>query len=295
MGNTHQTASKSYVLKRPWYNHDDKLIDVPSAVWSWMKGVPDTMLTSCLAIPGTHDSCALYGTQFAECQSLSLWSQLQGGIRWLDIRCRWYKDGLPIHHEIIYQKLNFNDVLLTVTKFLRTYPSEGVFISIMQEYDAADNSANTTFEGLVTRYCDPYADFFLDKSKTDPPTMKEMRGKILVFKRFDGDFGYGAIKMKEDLGDCYDNYKIFDYNQLLTEKIPAVKDFLKRDKKKEKFNVLFLSGNTWHYSPCYQANAINETIGELCKNDKDLAKNCIVAMDYPGLEMINTIIHSNFA
>ena len=74
------------------------------------------------------------------CQSLSLIVQLLVGIRFLDIRCRHYRNGLPIHHEAFFQKADLSDVLSTTVSFLSTHPSEVIFMRIKEEYDAEGNN-----------------------------------------------------------------------------------------------------------------------------------------------------------
>ena len=55
---------------------------------AWMKRLPDNKKLSELSIPGTHDTCARFGGDFAQCQSLALRDQFSIGLRFLDIRCR---------------------------------------------------------------------------------------------------------------------------------------------------------------------------------------------------------------
>jgi len=149
---------------------------------NWMKEIPDDAPLSSLAIPGTHDTGALYedfpGT--STCQNLTLEKQLDAGVRFLDIRCRRVGDSFAIHHGMVFQRMSFDDVLEIVSKFLDENPSETVVMSINEEYAAKDpaRSFEETFEEYLKR--DP-ARWYLDE---ELPTLGAVRGRIVLFRRF---------------------------------------------------------------------------------------------------------------
>ena len=84
---------------------------------NWMSSLPDSRPLSQLSIPGTHDTMARYGGDIAQTQSMTLSMQLQAGVRALDIRCRHINNAFAIHHGLIYQNANFDDVLSVVRDF----------------------------------------------------------------------------------------------------------------------------------------------------------------------------------
>ena len=106
---------------------------------SWMSKVPDDRSLGELSIPGTHDSCALYGGFVARTQTMSLTDQFGAGIRWFDIRLVLDGDTLKTHHGIIDEHMTLSDVLQTLVTCLDTQASmdtrssEAVFISIKDE------------------------------------------------------------------------------------------------------------------------------------------------------------------
>src|SRR5262249_28574733 len=51
----------------------------------WMKWVPDDTNLTEMSLPGTHDTMSLYGGGIPETQSMKLRSQLNAGIRVIDI------------------------------------------------------------------------------------------------------------------------------------------------------------------------------------------------------------------
>ncbi|PHM27526.1 phosphatidylinositol-specific phospholipase C domain-containing protein [Xenorhabdus innexi] len=104
----------------------------------WMKNIDDKKSIALLSVPGTHESCATYSPDrdlfgVIICQTLSVETQLQKGIRFLDIRCRAIDGIFAIHHDLVYQKINFGDVLNQCIDFLSSHPSETIFMRIKQE------------------------------------------------------------------------------------------------------------------------------------------------------------------
>lgn len=77
-------------------------------------------------------------------QASSLTTQLESGLRALDIKCRHYQNGFSIHQGIIYLNSDLGGVLRTVQSFLSSYPSEVVLMHIVEEYNPSGNSR--TFE-----------------------------------------------------------------------------------------------------------------------------------------------------
>jgi 1-phosphatidylinositol phosphodiesterase len=107
---------------------------------NWMEEIDDNLLLSQITIPGTHDTCALYGGDLPICQTLSIIDQLKHGVRALDITCRHYQNTFPIHHDRFYQNIDFGDVQESCIYFLRAFPSETILMHIKEEYD---NEGNT--------------------------------------------------------------------------------------------------------------------------------------------------------
>ncbi len=91
---------------------------------TWMSTLDNGVPLRQLTIPGTHSSMSTgtWGDAF-QTQASSLSTQLASGIRALDIRCRHYQNGFPIHERLIYLNVDLGGVLTTVQNFLTTYPS----------------------------------------------------------------------------------------------------------------------------------------------------------------------------
>jgi 1-phosphatidylinositol phosphodiesterase len=154
----------------------------------WMEYVDDSASLGDLTIPGTHDSGALYesfsGT--AKCQDLTIGEQLDIGVRYLDIRLRHIDDALVVHHGSVYQHQNFDDVLTQVTDFLATYPSEVVVMEVSEEYTSSN--ITRTFEETFNTYAEnsAYSSYWWRHSYV--PTVGDVRGKIVLLRRFSGSF-----------------------------------------------------------------------------------------------------------
>ncbi|MDW7690612.1 phosphatidylinositol-specific phospholipase C [Flammeovirgaceae bacterium SG7u.111] len=158
-----------------------------SAVYSlsnWMGAIDGNLILSQFTIPGTHDSGArfdhaiLSGT--AKCQDLTIGQQLESGTRFLDIRCRHYYDSFTIHHGVVYQQMNFDDVLNYCFNFLDANPSETIIMSVKKEHTDEGNtqSFEATFDGYVA--ANPNRWYLAE----NVPALKDVRGKIVLLRRF---------------------------------------------------------------------------------------------------------------
>lgn len=221
------------------YSHDD---DLKTSNLKWMKDIPDNTKLTELSMPGTHDTMALYGIEYAVCQKLTLEKQLESGIRALDIRCRHIEDKFAIHHGAYFQKIMFGAVLEIIANFLRSNPTEFIIMRVKQEYKPENNKK--TFDEVFEGYWANPAYPFLKVNGIDPDdiTIEMLRGKILVLDNFSNSITYGTR---------YYDFNIQDYWELATitklyAKWEAVKEQLQitNESKKGKY-INFLSG-----SPC---------------------------------------------
>lgn len=162
---------------------------------SWMTSIPDDQPLSEVTMPGTHNTMALYGGIYSECQSWSLASQLRAGIRFLDIRVRHVTGNLTIHHGVSYQRAHFGHVLEGVAEFLQGYPNETVLMRIREELSETYN-----IYGPVVDYIHRYAHWDLLWHSRLVPTMGEARGKLIILQDFRGpDLGmrYGSLDISD--------------------------------------------------------------------------------------------------
>lgn len=160
----------------------------------WMKYVDDNKYLDELSIPGTHDSgtCSVDNdtepqSSQAKCQQDYIPTQLLEGIRYFDIRLgKDDKNGDPgIDHGRCYLLkkdggyMHLSDVIGYFKTFLSEKPSEALIMLVSRGNDeATDESVTTAFAKVMGK--DP--DLFYTSSRV--PTLGEVRGKIVLLRRF---------------------------------------------------------------------------------------------------------------
>ncbi|WP_349408911.1 phosphatidylinositol-specific phospholipase C [Pseudalkalibacillus sp. SCS-8] len=207
---------------------------------SWMENIPGSKKLSELNIPGTHETCALYGGPGPECQTMSLKEQLNAGIRFIDIRCRHIKNAFTIHHAAYYQHKNFRDVLNDCISFLNEQPQETIIMFIQPTGTREDCTRD--FDATFLSYLkDNESMWYLDKKI---PTLDEVRGKIVLIRRFDMNkrktLGIDVTNWKENttffIDIPYAQFRVQDFYKLLTyfnidEKWNMVESFMNEAQK----------------------------------------------------------------
>jgi 1-phosphatidylinositol phosphodiesterase len=281
-----------------------------------------------MSIPGTHQTCARrLGAAFV-CQALSLASQLRAGIRFLDIRCRHYKTGMPIHHAANYQgywfdkKFQFEDmadpcVLDDCIAFLRAHPRECIIMSIRMELpwyreDAADAAANggEWFSDCVCKSIEHTRDFWFDPAtlgapERPPPLLGMVRGKIVLVRGFLDNFratwpdevrtrarGWqrdGAVLHEQD------EYRVYSWS--LGAKFNWIAKTSDRARGLNLWYSNFTSGSEG-LAPSDVAKAINPRVAgylDLCRPTSGPDGVGMLAMDFPGDGLIQKVVALNSA
>ena len=157
----------------------------------WMKYVDDNKFLDELSIPGTHDSgtCSVDNdtepqSSQVKCQQDYIPTQLLDGIRYFDIRLG-KGDDPGIDHGIFYllkkdgNYLHLSDVIGYFKTFLNENPSEALIMLASRGNDEA------TDESITTAFAKVMADnpnLFYTSSHV--PTLGEVRGKIVLLRRF---------------------------------------------------------------------------------------------------------------
>lgn len=195
---------------------------------SWMRDIPDNARVLSLSIPGSHNSCSVGGILgFSKTQNLDLSDQLNAGIRFLDIRLSHYQDNLFVHHDVVHMGKCYADVLSSCSTFLTLYPSETILLSVKDEgrHDSMlgrfapsrvfgksrgdpmnwvirSNSFEDAFKARTwERVEDPSLfynlasplpdDSLVNANLTSKTTLGEVRGKIILLRRFEAGQGVG--------------------------------------------------------------------------------------------------------
>lgn len=172
-------------IQPSWYFNE---ADLPGPT-RWMTNLPDGLLVTQLDIPGTHDSGALYDHPLledtAKCQYYGIWDQLNMGVRYLDIRCRMINNFFTIHHGMVYQHLNYDDVLTDCRNFLQANPGETILMHVKPEHTV--EGCTKTFEEIFADYVRRYPNLFYQPSDNRFPFLGQTRGKIVLVRRFGWD------------------------------------------------------------------------------------------------------------
>lgn len=157
----------------------------------WMKYVDDNKFLDELSIPGTHDSgtCSVDNdtepqSSQVKCQQDYIPTQLLEGIRYFDIRLGKGDDPGIDHGDYYLLKkdayfMHLSDVIGYFKTFLNENPSEALIMLVSRGNDeATDESVTTAFANVM----DNNSDLFYTSSHV--PTLNEVRGKIVLLRRF---------------------------------------------------------------------------------------------------------------
>lgn len=168
--------------------HTNNSISLPT----WMSQLPSTLPLSALSIPGTHNSHTTYrALPSVRCQLHPLSTQLENGIRFLDIRVQ------PVHATDISKKDLYlvhgafpvsltgpkylAPLLETCYAFLRANPRESILISLKREGIGSSTDPHLA-QILETHYITPNAEFWYTEPKM--PYLGAARGKLVLLRRY---------------------------------------------------------------------------------------------------------------
>lgn len=157
----------------------------------WMSHVEGNKYLDELSIPGTHDSgtCSVDNdtepqSSQAKCQQDYIPTQLLEGIRYFDIRLGKGNDPGIDHGSCYLLKkdghfMHLSDVVGYFKKFLNENPSEALIMLVSRgNNEATDESLTTAFAKVL----DDNPKLFYTSSRV--PTLNEVRGKIVLLRRF---------------------------------------------------------------------------------------------------------------
>ena len=197
----HKRKSIPWELELVGYSIDKTNATVSSIDWityssyvdgpCWMSYVDGNKFLDELSIPGTHDSgtCSVDNdtepqSSQAKCQQDYIPTQLLEGVRYFDIRLG--KGENPgIDHGACYllkkdgNFMHLSDVIGYFNTFLSENPTEALIMLVSRGNDEATDESLTTALGKVF---DENPNLFYTSSRI--PTLGEVRGKIVLLRRF---------------------------------------------------------------------------------------------------------------
>lgn len=213
----------------------------------WMKRIDGERSIADMTIPGTHDSGATHGGPASQTQTQSIRQQLDSGIRFLDIRLK-IKDGvLKVYHGSSNQQLTFQEVINSCSGFLDYHSDETIIMSVKNE-DSGQDIGPEVYKAIKDNAAYWYTGAAI-------PKLKEVRKKIVLFRRFSFSekFGLDASPWQKDdpsfwvdHGNIHvqDRYIVYDTMSSINSKWAQVRKALDmaRTGDKSKMYVNFLSG-----------------------------------------------------
>ncbi|HVG48287.1 MAG TPA: phosphatidylinositol-specific phospholipase C [Rubellimicrobium sp.] len=289
-------------------------------VTQWMSYVEDSKKLTELSIPGTHDSGSRNQGNLKldrlETQTRTIRAQLDGGIRFLDIRVGYTETEFRLYHEDVYLNLNFGQVRDICRDFLKSNPRETIIMSLKKEDDAPNsgNKEGITFQARFNQYVGETPTLWYTRNTI--PTLGEVRGKIVLFRRFklDGDknaiLGINAYDGFPDNGtDTINDNPLTgqpklriqdDYGLLLTKittKWGNVEKILKEAVAPGHKDVLYVNfasaaGKLERDYPKSAASYINPRLLDYFSGKKQ-GRFGIVVMDFETTELNTRIAHTN--
>lgn len=217
----------------------------------WMSALDGTHSLDNYSIPGTHDSgTQLTGKGPAHTQNFGIYTQLKDGIRFLDIRLNPSgSNKLEVKHGIVSCDINFENVLNDCKTFLKDHPGETILMLVNQ---SGSEYIGSRFKSYLEK--DEYKNLFYINE--DMPLLDEVRGKIVLFRRFEinypGPMGIDLSKdWKDDktfplrtpqgvLFEIEDEYKQHDTHK----KLQAVEDSLNKAIKNSNDGIMYITYNS---------------------------------------------------
>ncbi|MBO0432149.1 phosphatidylinositol-specific phospholipase C domain-containing protein [Enterococcus sp. DIV0660C] len=259
---------------------------------TWMSDLKDNTRLSELSIPGTHDSAShgiknSTGLGYAKTQSIDITRQLNNGIRFLDARVCETNGSFAMHHGVYYLNSMFGDVLNSVTSFLRKNPGEVVYMRLKQENSSvSDQVFNQVLnEKYLKNSC--WKDFFYYGRSN--PTLGETRGKIVILRNFLGNSVGIPYPSQFDIQDYWDPADPADKRWAIEQQLAKAAKSQGTDNIKY---INYLSASNFFYQIKGFAEKMNPFTVNYIRNNQ-VKHVGIVAADYPGSELVNTIIDLN--
>ncbi|KAL2885189.1 1-phosphatidylinositol phosphodiesterase [Ceratocystis lukuohia] len=272
---------------------------------SWMSRMKDDVPLTQLVIPGTHNSMS-YGVEngLFQTQNVPLEQQLLGGIRYIEITCRYIDQKMAVYYGMADTGYSLDSVLTTIYNFLDEYPSETIILRIQKGGMFDFNTFITSMEGYFVPGSDlgDRAEYSIHAGNPYDivfPTLGEARGKIVILQDF-------ASNPPGRYGIPWGLHTVSNHNSWLSPvglflsfKWAAVRYHLNLDRLNDddKLRITHTTGNLGirpiSVAAQYGNNpGMNELLGRYLVQGEG---NCfgIVVMDFPGRQLVEEILIHN--
>lgn len=275
-----------------------------STASDWMKEESDNATLGSLAIPGSHDSGALYsiGDLSGKCQDAAIGEQLNDGIRFLDIRLKAENNNLAVYHGFINESLSFDSVLTSCYAFLKLHPAETVLLSIKEEQKPS--LSTKTFDALIQEKIALSPSFWITSRSL--PLLGECRGKLVLLSRYNGNtLGVDCYAGWNDPADAteantftlpsaaidvQDHYKLKDADTKWNEALAAIS---KANAAPERLSLNFFSGYLVGAFPPSYSLSIAKTLNPKIISSLPKGSKGVLICDFVKPALISAILGGN--
>ncbi len=216
------------------YSHDS---NVNLNMRDWMSKLSDNLTINEMSIPGTGNSMS-YGnyTDFSLTQSMDLKTQLESGIRFLDLSVNYNGDlDFRVVNGLVDLNTTLVDVLEDVSEFLNYNREEVVLVKISKNNSESKDFGYSIRRAIENANLDRY---IFDGSKNYNPTLGEARGKIIILADYTGNT-WRAIPYKRNTEIQDNNYLTTNWD--LYSKWEKVKEFLNKTNKRHSKNIRYVN------------------------------------------------------
>ncbi len=193
----------------------------------YLSNFSNDLYISNINLAGSHDSATAFVDfkSLAKCQNLTIKEQLDIGIRLLDVRLCFEKGKFPLIHSVANcyidcnnkNRLYFEDVFNDCLRFLKLNPFETIVMSVkMDRGFRKSHFANMFYDAFIKgkeRF------WYLDDKI---PTLKEVRGKVILMRRFEKPYD---IKNKKYVDRCGLDFSVWE-NQKTKKAVPPFKTLI---------------------------------------------------------------------
>lgn len=313
------------------YSHDSNIGLIKS---DWMAGLSDELTINQLSMPGTGNSMS-YGkdfTDFTLTQSMDLETQLNSGIRFLELGLNNSEGTLKVYTGLTDLKVTLVDVIKRVSDFLGKHREEIVLIKLHANSGDSEDIPYLVKQNIESK---GLSDYIFDGSKNRNPKLGDARGKIILLADYTGN-RWKEISYRDGASIQDNNYLSTNWD--LYSKWEKVKEHLERTNRTKNsgirsVNYLTGSGGAFPYfvasghvssgtgdarlstgltTPAFSSYYLDfprvSSLGVFSTiafegtnvlalnyiNRKDVKFTGIVVADFPGGGLINEIINLNF-
>ena len=193
----------------------------------YLSNLPNDLYISNINLAGSHDSATAFVDfkTWAKCQHFTIKEQLDIGVRLLDIRLCYENGKFPLIHSVANcyadsknkKRLYFEDVFNDCLKFLNSNPLETIVMSVKMDRGFRKNHFASAFYNSFISGKEHF--WYLDDKI---PTLKEVRGKVVLMRRFVNPYD---VKNNEYVEKCGLDFSVWE-NQKTKMPVPPFTTYI---------------------------------------------------------------------